>query len=253
MAAEEIEKRYTARPHTPMELVLPHSKQPTTHRRDFLTQVATAAVAVAGTACAAPLAAANLSASPAGGTPFDDTWTRRVSSAKHRAVFDSPAVDDGLALSHATFFMQGYKEQFGLSGDDVVPVVIMRHLGTIMAMNDALWEKYTLGERYKVKDPNTGKDAVRNPFLHVSKDDKDPLVSPEASLEGLRAAGAVLLACNKAAMRFAGQMATKSKRNAEEVRAEFRANMVPGVHLQPSGIYAVLRAQDAGCGFIKST
>jgi hypothetical protein len=130
---------------------------------------------------------------------------------------------------------------------------VLRHAGTVIAMNDFLWEKYALGERAKVKDPITGKDALRNPFLHVSKDDKDPLVSPEASLEGLIASGAVLLVCNKAAMRYAGQMAQKFNRDPEEVRAEIRANIVPGVMLQPSGIYATLRAQDAGCAFIKST
>ncbi len=236
-----------------MEPFVSHSNQPSSPRREFLAQVATAAVAVAGTACVAPLGAANLSATPGRSTPFDDTWTRRVSAAKHKAVFDSPDVGDGLALSHATFFMQGYKEQFGLGDGDVVPVVILRHFGTVMALNDTLWEKYAFGERYKVKDPATGKDALRNPFVHITKDDKDPLVSPEASLEGLLASGAVLLACNKAAMRFAGMMATKFNRDAEDVRAEFRANVVKGVHLQPSGIYAVMRAQDAGCGFIKST
>lgn len=212
---------------------------------------------MAGTACAAPLAAAGIQGTSSGGAmrtaPFDDSWTRRVTAAKHKAVFDSPGIEDGLALSHATFFMQGYKEQLGAGGDDVVPVVVMRHFGTVMAMNDKLWETYAIGERVKVKDPVTGKDALRNPFLHVSKDDKDPLVSPEASLEGLHASGAVLLVCNKAAMRYAGQMAQKFKRDVEEVRAEIRANLVPGALLQPSGIYATLRAQDAGCAFLKST
>jgi hypothetical protein len=232
-------------------------EKPSTHRREFLAHVATAAAVMAGTACAAPLAAAGLQGASSNGAPrsapFNDDWTRRVGAAKHKAVFDSPAVEDGLALSHATFFMQGYKEQLGVGGDDVVPVVVLRHFGTVIAMNDLLWEKYALGERMKVKDPRTGKEALRNPFLHVAKDDKDPLVSPEASLEGLIASGAVLLACNKAAMRYAGQMAQKFNRDPEEVRAEVRANIVPGVSLQPSGIYATLRAQDVGCAFIKST
>lgn len=233
------------------------SEKPSSHRREFLAHVATAAAVLAGTACTTPLGAAGLKSASSGGAsrtaPFDDNWTRRVTAAKHKAVFDSPAVDDGLALTHATFFMQGYREQLGAGGDDVVPVVVLRHAGTVIAMNDFLWEKYALGERAKVKDPITGKDALRNPFLHVSKDDKDPLVSPEASLEGLIASGAVLLVCNKAAMRYAGQMAQKFNRDPEEVRAEIRANIVPGVMLQPSGIYATLRAQDAGCAFIKST
>ncbi|MEO5817993.1 MAG: hypothetical protein ABIT20_22180 [Gemmatimonadaceae bacterium] len=233
------------------------SEKSTSHRREFLAHVATAAAVMAGTACASPLAAAGMQGASSSGlartAPFNDDWTRRVGAAKHKAVFDSPGIDDGLALSHATFFMQGYKEQLGVGGDDVVPVVVLRHFGTVMAMNDLLWEKYALGERMKVKDPRTGKDAVRNPFLNVTKDDKEPHVSPEASLEGLLASGAVLLACNKAAMRYAGQMAQKFNRNVEEVRAEIRANIVPGVWLQPSGIYATLRAQDAGCAFLKST
>lgn len=224
-------------------------------RREFLTTVAVAAVSIAGTACAAPVAAASF-ASPTGASraaPFDDTWTRRVTAAKHKAVFDSPEVGDGLALTHATFYQQGYREQHDLGPRDVVPVVVLRHFATIVALNDAIWEKFALGERYKIKDPRTGKDALRNPFLRVEKDERNALVSPEASLEGLIASGAVLLACNKAAMRFAGMMATTFKRDAEEVRAEFRAGVVPGVQLQPSGIYATLRAQDMGASFIKST
>lgn len=154
---------------------------------------------------------------------------------------------------HATFFMQGYREMLDVGESDVVPVLILRHQGTVMAFNDAMWEKYALGERAKLKDPQTGKDALRNPFLHVAKGDGKALVSAEASLEGLRASGAVLLACNKAAMRIAGEMARKANKDPEEVRTEFRNNLAPGVLLQPSGIYAVLRAQDVGCAFIKST
>ncbi len=225
-------------------------------RREFLTQVAVAAAAITASACTAPVAAAGL-ASPTSGTsraaPFDDTWTRRVAAARHKAVFDAPEVADGLALTHATFYMQGYREQHDVGGSDVVPVVVLRHFGTIVALNDSIWEKFALGERYKIKDPRTGKDALRNPFLNVVKDEKGAFVSPEASLEGLIASGAVLLACNKAAMRFAGMMANTFKRDAEEVRAEFRAGVVPGVQLQPSGIYATLRAQDMGASFIKST
>jgi hypothetical protein len=241
-----------------LEYVVSAPKHSNTDRREFLSHMATAAVVMAGTACAAPLATAGasssgLSAALTGQTPFDDSWTRRVTAAKHRAVFDSPSVEDGLALEHATFFMQGFKEQLNVDGDDVVPVLVFRHQGTVLAMNDLLWEKFALGERAKLKDPRTGKEALRNQFIRVDKDEKGALVSPAASLESLRASGAVLLACSKAAMRFANQMATKFNRDPEEVRNEVRNNLVPGVILQPSGIYAVLRAQDVGCTFIKST
>ena len=221
-------------------------------RREFLAQVVTAAAVVAGTGCAAPLAAASTGAMSSS-APFDDSWTRRVAAAKYRAVFDSPDVNEGLALLHATFYRQGYQEQFGLGPSEVIPVVVFRHMGTGMAFNDALWAKYGLGERAKVIDPVTGKDAVRNPFIRVGKDEKNAMVPADASIEALLANGAVLLVCNKAAMRLAGQVAAKFSKPVEEVRAEFRAAVVPGVQLQPSGVYAVLRAQDVGCGFLKST
>jgi hypothetical protein len=221
-------------------------------RREFLAQVVTAAAVVAGAGCATPLAAAGSSAI-AQSAPFDDSWTRRVSAAKHRAVFDSPDINEGLALVHATFFRQGYQEQLGVGPSEVIPVVVFRHLGTSMAFNDALWAKYALGERSKLIDPATGKEAVRNPFARVGKDEKNAMVPADASIEVLLANGAVLLVCNKATMRLAGQVAAKFGKPVEDVRAEFRAAVLPGVLLQPSGVYAVLRAQDVGCGFLKST
>lgn len=235
---------------------MPAPENPKTDRREFLTHVATAAAVVAGTACAVPLSAATTAGSTSRtlrSAPFDDSWTRRVAAAKHRAVMDSPNIDDGLALTHATFFMQGYREQLDVGASDVVAVVVLRHLATVVALNDAIWEQYEIGERYKVRDPATGKDARRNPFIRVSQDDRNPMVPPNASLEALLASGVILLACNKAAMKLAGLVAQKFKRDPDEVRAEFRAGVVPGVLMQPSGIYATLRAQDVGCAFIKST
>jgi hypothetical protein len=41
--------------------------------------------------------------------------------------------------------------------------------------------------------------------------------------------------------------------NHDEVRAELRANLVPGAILVPSGIYALIRAQNAGCAFMPGT
>ena len=221
-------------------------------RREFLAHVVTAAAVVAGTGCAAPLAAAS-NASIARAAPFDDSWTRRVTAAKYRAVFDSPDINEGLALVHATFYRQGYQEQFGVGPSEVIPVVVFRHVGTSMAFNDALWAKYALGERSKLVDPATGREAVRNPFIRVGNDEKNAMVPADASIEALLTNGAVILVCNKAAMRLAGQVAAKFGKPVEDVRADFRAGVVPGVLLQPSGVYAVLRAQDVGCSFLKST
>jgi hypothetical protein len=184
---------------------------------------------------------------------FDDSWTARVRAAAHRAVFDSPDVADGLALGHAAVFMDNYHEMFGTNDADTVSVVVLRHQGTVIAMGDALWEKYELGKRTKLVDPVTGEVAKRNPFVNVSRDDKHALIEPDCTLPTLRARGAVLLACNRALMHFATQKAREMKLDVDDVKAEFRNGLVPGVILQPSGIYAVVRAQEAGCGVVRST
>jgi len=228
-----------------------------TPRRDFLARVATAAAVVAGSACAAPLAAAAMSGdasrTPRQSPDFDDAWTARVRAAAHRAVFDSPEIGDGLALGQATVFMNNYHDMFGTSDAETVPVIVMRHQGTLLAVGDALWAKYELGKRTKLTDPTTGAVATRNPFVQVARDDAHALIEPESTLPALRARGAVLLVCNRALTHFASQQARERKLNVDEVTAEFRAGLVPGMILQPSGIYAVVRAQEMGCGMVRST
>lgn len=236
------------------------SESPSTPRRSFIARTATAAAAiVAGSAAAAtPLAAAAIErgtsdARHSSSLDFDDSWTARVRAAKHRAVFDSPAVGDGLALEHVSVFMNNYHEMFGTTDAETVPVLVMRHMGTALAVNDALWAKYELGKLVSFKDPDTSKDALRNVFFRIPPGAKNSPITAEASLSSLATRGAVLLACNRALMHLATTEATKRKQDLEQTKAEFRAAVLPGVILQPSGIYAVTRAQEAGCSFIKST
>jgi intracellular sulfur oxidation DsrE/DsrF family protein len=229
---------------------LPSSPTP---RRDFIAQVASAAAAVVGaTACAAPLAAAMAPSWRATPT-FDDSWTKRVGAAKHRAVFDSPDVNAGAVFEQALVYMQNYREMFGSGDGEAVPVIVLRHMGTMMAMGDALWDKYELGKRAKLKDPSTGADTKRNLFLHAAAGDDHETDSADSTLAALQARGAVVLACNRALMFFGAEQAKLRNTDVEEVRAELRSGLAPGVILQPSGIYATLRAQEVGCGFFKSS
>jgi hypothetical protein len=49
------------------------------------------------------------------------------------------------------------------------------------------------------------------------------------------------------------RLAAQTKRGVDEVQKELRANLVPGAILVPSGIYALIRAQNAGCAFMPGT
>lgn len=204
--------------------------------------------------------AAMLSQDAAWDGPYDDSWTRRVVAARHKAVFDSPEVSGGLALVQAWIYRAGYRAAMKSGGDEVVPVVVLRHLGTGLALDDAMWAKHRIGENRKINDPVTKTPAVRNPWSRRSPADVPDenvvaLLGPDAdtTVEGLVKSGAVVLACELAMRSFARGIAARSGGNADEVFRELRTGVVPGVIVQPSGVYATARAQEVGCTFMRSS
>jgi len=241
--------------------------EPRTRRREFLGQLAGVAVALTGTACAtgqgsSPGAGARPTIGPgdarpvpsrtaAPATAFDDSWTARL-TARHKSVYDSPSINDGVALGHASAVMNGYHAALGAPGTDLNIVIVIRHAAIPMALNDAMWDKYAFGQDLKLKDPSTGDPARRNPFYRVTASDSFAVIDPEESIEALSQRGVVLLACNMALMGRASTLAQKTKAPVDTVRDELRANLVPGVILQPNGIYAVVRAQEMGCALVSA-
>lgn len=229
-----------------------------TPRREFLGQLAVTAVALAGTACAPSLAPSGAAASapapraaaPASPPRWDDSWIAQL-TAKHRAVFDSPGVADGLALGQAFTYMRGYHDVYQTTDADVQAVIVMRHAGIPLAFGDALWDRYEIGKMLKIKDSATNKPARRNPFYKVDPHDRDAFAG--GTLEALHARGAVLLGCNLAAMGFAARLADRAKSDVALVREEIRSGLVPGVTLVHSGIFGIIRAQEAGCSYMRST
>jgi hypothetical protein len=190
---------------------------------------------------------------------WDDSWFSRL-TAKHKAVFDSPAIDDGLAVSQAAGYVRGMRDAAAAGMDDVQAVVVMRHAGIPMVFNDAMWAKYEIGKQGKVKDSSTDKWATRNPFFASAPPKADaPARSaptnarPQATLSWLGSNGHILLGCDLATRGYAGQIAERTKGQMQAIYEELKANLVPGVILQPTGVYAVHRAQEAGCSYIRST
>ena len=182
---------------------------------------------------------------------WDDSWTIRVRAATHKAVFDGPEISSGEVFDYAGRWLAGLHAALGISDADAAAVIVIRHTGITMALNDTLWGKYEFAKYSKLDDPTTGKLARRNPFLRIRKDDTHATIDAESSIESLRSRGAVLLACNDALEWVATQTAQETKQKPEDLKAEFHANLIPGVILQPNGVYATLRAQAAGCGFMR--
>src|SRR6478736_2783293 len=141
-----------------------------TPRREFLGQIAASAIVLAGAGCASPAAPATSVPAPAGApssgarsTQWDDSWFGRL-TAKHKAVFDSPEIDDGTAVAQASLYISGMRAALGAAAEDVQAVVVIRHGAIPMAFNDAMWGKYDFGRQLKLKDHPSEKWATRNPF-----------------------------------------------------------------------------------------
>jgi hypothetical protein len=239
-----------------------------TQRREFLGQFAASAVVLASAACttSAPLSQATAptpAAPPPPGpssttTHWDDSWFARL-TAKHKAVFDSPSIDDGAAIWHASGYITAVRSALAAGVDDVQTVLVMRHAAIPMVLNDAMWAKYAIGKGQKIKDYSLDKWAVRNPFFAAAPPagtGAKPAPSsdrPQSTLQWLGSHGHILLGCDLATRGFAGELAEKTKLDQRTIYEELKANLVPGVILQPTGVYAVLRAQEAGCTFFRST
>ena len=241
------------------------SSTPTTSRREMLGQLAATAVTLAGAAACASAPAAQPSQAtqqprptdgaapaPAAAAPkFDDSWAAKLEGAKHKAVFDAPEIADGTILANVYVYLLSYGNVYGLQDADIQPVLVIRHAAIPMALDDAMWEKYELGRHAKVKDPETGKWARRNPFATEGVGAAKGMKG--YSLQGLHERGAMLLGCNLAFMNQVGVIARRTKQERAAVREELRAHLVPGLTLAHSGVFAVMRAQEAGCTYIRST
>jgi intracellular sulfur oxidation DsrE/DsrF family protein len=225
----------------------------TQDRRDFLTKLGLGAVALSGGAIVTPLGAEDLAgmgeafaAEPA----WNMSWVDELQKVPYKAVFDSPALADGAAPDLAAGIWDNFKEVYGTDSSTRM-VIIMRQLGQVMAFNDMMWEKYGIGEERKVNDPLTKQPAKRNPWAKAIAG--DPAWAVASKLDTLHARGAIFLVCNRASMNWATSAAERMKLDVEAVKNDVRNNLVPGAILMPTGVFALVRAQNAGCAYMRGS
>jgi hypothetical protein len=171
---------------------------------------------------------------------WDLAWTDRLTGT-HRQVFDAPEIADGTVLHQSRLFYVQYKDVYGTPDADLRAVLVIRHKALPMVLGDAVWNHYDfIGKKItKLKDPTTGEWARRNPFLNPQKDDKYSLISPDGGFEAIVAHASIV--------------ADRTNQKQEAVRDEFKASLVSGVTLVPSGVFGVIRAEEGGCSYLRST
>lgn len=207
-------------------------------RRSFLQRLAAATAAITTTGWSAVAAAS--------GVPLalpDETWVGRIRG-KYRQVFDGVTPADGNAVLFGLNFFDSTTSALGVGPTEVTPVVVLRHWAMPLALKDEIWSKYKIGEALKVMDPKTNAPATRNVFRD------NILLRPGLTYDTVIAdRRIVMVACNMA-LTVMSEMAGKSVGvGADQAKAEWTAGLLPGAFVAPSGVYAVNRAQQAGCTY----
>ena len=222
-----------------------------TPRRGFLARLAGAAAALS---TGSALSSASAATQPAASS--HDKWLTGLTG-RHRCLFDSPSHADGLPLIHMYNYINTYKTAYGEPGRSINVV------GTCygapggpasipLAWNDAVWEKYKIGELLKLIDPDTKAPTKRNMFFRPRAG--DPVLRngamAVAGMENLQRMGAVFLMCNNAFQGWMGFLSGSGSRgNAAEIERDIRANLVPGVVTVPAMVIAIEKAQGQGVAY----
>ena len=157
---------------------------------------------------------------------------------RHRQLFDVYDINDGFPL--------GFTNNFLAPNESATAVLIFRHKGLPYAVGSAMWEKYKIGETFKIMDPETKAPAVKHPWFQPKP---GVLNNAEMALDRLIAKGTVLGCCGVALRGQSRRLASNAGVTPEEALKEWTANLIPGVTVLPSGTWGVNRAQEAGCTY----
>ena len=183
---------------------------------------------------------------------FDITWVQRLTG-KYRAVFDVPELTEGSGVFRAGLWRVHYKDMLQATPEDLSTVIVIRHEAMPFIMNHEFWDRYNVAEEHKLKRPMSGEPTRRNIVNMTAEDDGLPASFAGYALDKQIAAGAIVLGCN---MAFSAMTALVRKHDNvanAEAREKALSMMLPGVKLQPNGIFAVTMAQQHGCVFVAAS
>jgi intracellular sulfur oxidation DsrE/DsrF family protein len=239
------------------------NNQSTTHRRGFLGMLASGATALGLAALASPLQLSaqqdKKTAAPAPSTNPADDWFNKVHG-KHRVVYDATRPHEVMPFAWPAVFLMT-NEATGTPATDCGVVVVLRHDAIPYAFQDKMWEKYNFAEMFKGLGEIGGgfkaADAAtavktRNPFWNTKHGDfaVPGIGVVDIGIKDLQAKGVMFCVCNAAMTVYSAVAAAQMKMQAEDVKKEWTDNVIPGIQIVPSGVWALGRAQEHKCAYI---
>ena len=175
-----------------------------------------------------------------------DDWFKNIKGT-HRIVYDGSTPHDGFPIIWNWAFYLSNNET-GSVDDDITAMTVLRHNAIPFALKSEVWEKYKLGEVFGVNDNATKAPALRNPYYEPKEGDFPmPVIQ---GIKEMQERGAMFCVCNLALSVYSGAVAQKMELDPKKVYQEWVDAVQPGIQIVPSGVWALGRAQQNGCGYI---
>lgn len=226
----------------------------TTNRREFIEHLgATAMLGALPLTALPPAMRALTEPSHPSAEEWDLKWTAALKGKKHKALFDCAEVESGYGVWRAGIWESQYQSVLGAKPEDLGKVLVLRHNAILLAFQQDFWDANKIGADAKVTHPITQQSTNMNPALLSAMRNEVPEQFDAFALPKFIGRGGIVLACNVALEFFSAGMAQKAGITVEEARKRAVAAMIPGVTLQPSGVFACVRAQQEGCAYVRSS
>ena len=221
----------------------------TSPRRKFLQTLAAGSAAIGVATVLTPFQQVQAEPVPLQNNSGPDEWFDKIKG-KHRIVFDVTEPHEVFPFAWPKVFLLT-NAATGTPEKENSAVVILRHDAIGYAFPDSMWAKYNFGAMFKANDPKTKAPSMRNPFWQPKPGDfMIPGVGPVAiGINELQDSGVMFCVCNMAMTVYSAVVAEQMKMKKEDILKEWTENVLPGVQIVPSGVWAVGRAQEHGCAY----
>jgi hypothetical protein len=133
----------------------------------------------------------------------------------------------------------------------ITQVIVLRHNAIPLVMTNAFWAAYPAGKEMKVRGSAEGEWATANPVLGGGGGGGGGRSAP-VPLDALIAGGSIVLGCGVAFAMVTRLVARQDGLSTEAAAEKARGMILPGVIMQPSGIFAGTLAQHHGCCFVRA-
>jgi intracellular sulfur oxidation DsrE/DsrF family protein len=235
----------------------------TTKRRGFIATLTAGAAAIGMAAITSPInsiAQQKQTAAKKGSKVLSpaDEWFSKVKGS-HRVVYDATRPHEIMPFAWPKVFLLT-NEATGSPESDCGVVVVLRHDAICYAFKDSIWAKYNFGEVFKAGELGGAFQAAdaatatktRNPFWNTKPGDFaiPGFGAVPIGIKELQASGVLFCVCNAAMTVYSNVLAGKMNMNPADVIDEWKKEIIPGIQIVPSGVWALGRAQEHGCRYI---